>query len=528
MSLEPQLRCADLASHTIFSTAANLLIMNHTPITLSHVQPSRPTALPSLAKPLAHFFQAKGIEAYLVGGVIRDSLLGRDAHDIDISVQGDAAHIGKELADALGGRCIRLHDDWEIVRIVLAGDVRERYVDLTPSITNIKQDLMRRDFSINAMALPIQAAFSDKPWGGVLDPCDAMQDLRDGIIRMTSPDVFGEDALRLMRAPRLAAQLGFTLDEQTASVISQQAPFLNTAAPERVRDELMKLLQAPNARDSVRLLDDLGLLCVIMPELADAKGVLQPKEHYWDVFNHLVECVGWAENLFSGDDADGVMSVVPMFDGIHRYFHSDVGDGFDRLTFLKLAALLHDVAKPTSKTIEDSGRIRFIGHHSEGADMAHQILTRLRFSNRGVQHIASMVQHHLRPAQLAQKGEMPTQRALYRYYRDVGDVAIDTLYLNTADYLAARGPLLENDEWTSHCELIGYILESGHQQHAPETLSRLINGYDIMEKFSLAPSPAIGRLLEMVQEAQASGDITTKAQALELVSSSIDRGGDGA
>ena len=208
----------------------------------------------------------------------------------------------------------------------------------------------------------------------------------------------------------------------------------------------------------MRLLDDLGLLCGVVPELAPAKGVVQPKEHYWDVFDHLVEAVGWVDAMFDDSKCEEYpLEIVPHFDGMREYFGGEVSDGFDRLTFLKLAALLHDVAKPATKTVEASGRIRFLGHHTQGADFTRDIMMRLRFSKRGIEHIARMVHQHLRPRQMAQKGDMPTRRALYRYYRDVGDVALDTLYLNTADYLAARGPMLECEDWTAHCGLVRWI-----------------------------------------------------------------------
>jgi poly(A) polymerase len=296
----------------------------------------------------------------------------------------------------------------------------------------------------------------------------------------------------------------------------------------------MRLLGARNARDGVRLLDDLRLLCVVVPELAQAKGVIQPKEHYWDVFDHQVEAVGWVDAMFDDADCEEYpLDIVPRFDGMHEYFGGEVSDGFDRLAFLKLAALLHDVAKPVTKTVEASGRIRFLGHHTDGADVARDILTRLRFGKRGVEHIARMVRQHLRPRQMAQRGDMPTRRALYRYYRDVGDVALDTLYLNTADYLAARGPMLEREDWAAHCGLVRYILDEGRCEgdrcgDSVKSLPKLVDGYDIMNGFALAPGPFVGELLEEVREAQASGDVRTREQALELVRAGIERGGDGA
>ena len=508
--------------------------MNEAPPNSHYTALSNATRLPSAVETLVDFFGGRKVEAYFVGGVVRDTLMGRKSEDIDIAVSVDAVTIGRQLAEALGTHCVSLHDEWQVARVVLNDAEWSSNVDIATIQGDIEWDLCRRDFTINAMALPMSEAYHDDVEERLLDPCGGLRDLRDGVVRMVSPSAFDADCVRLMRGVRLAAQFEFSLDSDTADAIRERAALVADAPQERVRDELMRLLRTHKAYAGVRLLDELGLLCSVMPELADARDVTQPKEHYWDVFNHLVEAVGWVDAMFSGDGDVFPLNLVPRFQGMAEYFDVDVSDGFDRLTFLKLTALLHDVAKPSTKTIEDSGRIRFIGHHSEGSEIARDILTRLRFGKRGVEHVAGMVQHHLRPTLIAQKGNMPTRRALYRYYRDAGDIALDTLYLNMADYLAARGPMLELKDWTNHCSLIRYILEEGRsgeegrRRESVQSLPKLVDGYDIIDRFALAPGPAIGKLLETVREAQASGEVSTKEQALELVRASLERGGDGA
>jgi poly(A) polymerase len=490
--------------------------------------------LPPVASSLVEFLGARDIDAYIVGGALRDGLMGREAEDIDVAVSADAYSIAVEIAETLNGNCARLHDDWPVARVVIAEEGRLRFIDIVTFEGDIERDLCGRDFTINAMAAPMSAALDGDVRSELLDPFGGMRDLANGVVRMVSSDALERDPIRLMRGARMAAQCGFSLAPGTASAIRERSPLVSGVSQERVRDELMRLLGARNARDGVRLLDDLRLLCVVVPELAQAKGVIQPKEHYWDVFDHQVEAVGWVDAMFDDADCEEYpLDIVPRFDGMHEYFGGEVSDGFDRLAFLKLAALLHDVAKPVTKTVEASGRIRFLGHHTDGADVARDILTRLRFGKRGVEHIARMVRQHLRPRQMAQRGDMPTRRALYRYYRDVGDVALDTLYLNTADYLAARGPMLEREDWAAHCGLVRYILDEGRCEgdrcgDSVKSLPKLVDGYDIMNGFALAPGPFVGELLEEVREAQASGDVQTREQALELVRAGIERGGDGA
>ena len=510
--------------------------MNEAPSISHYADLSDALRLPPVASRLVEFFGSRDAVAYIVGGAVRDAVLGRDSEDLDVALSGDAYLAGREIAEAFGGRCVPLNDEWQVTRVVLHDADWSGHVDVAAiQGCSIEQDLRRRDFTINAMAVPLAVAPNGDAESRLLDPCGGLRDLRQGVVRMVSPDVLDEDPIRLMRGARLATQFGFSLERGTADAIRARASRIGYESQERVRDELMRLLQSPNAYEGVRLLDELALLCAVVPELAQSKGVAQPREHYWDVFNHLVEAVGWVDEMFNGKGDDGYpLHLVPRFEGMREHLGEVVSDGFDRLTYIKLAALLHDIAKPATKTVEASGRIRFLGHHVDGAELARVILRRLRFGSRGVEHVAMMVRHHLRPRQMAQKGEMPSRRALYRYYRDVGDVALDTLYLNTADYLAARGPMLEREDWTRHCALMGYILEvgngekSGQSEDSVKSLPKLVDGYDIIDRFALVPGPLIGELLEEVREAQASGYVRTREQALELVRAGIERGGEGA
>jgi poly(A) polymerase len=194
----------------------------------------------------------------------------------------------------------------------------------------------------------------------------------------------------------------------------------------------------------------------------------------------------------------------------------EVSSGSNHKVLLKLGGLLHDIAKPMTKSIDDTGRARFLGHTKQGAAMTVGILERLRFSNRETRLVESLVYHHLRPAQMADN-DLPTQRAIYRYFRDTGEAGIDILILALADYLASRGPLASMEEWRNHCRLANYILAEHEQQQAKILPVKLIDGDDIMEKFDLPPGPLVGRLLAVVNEAHASGEVDTREEALALV-----------
>lgn len=488
-----------------------------------------PDLLP-LIETLREFFASKGVEAYLVGGVIRDAFLQRPSADIDVAMAADVPRLGRELATLLGGHFVLLDATWDMARTVLGRNGGSVAIDLNPMPDGIGSDLGRRDLTVDAMAISLDDAVGGHPWDKLIDPFDGQADLRAGVVRAVTLSVFEADPVRLIRAPRLAAQLGFRIDEDTARQVRQDAHLVATAPPERVRDELMKLLTAPGTTTWLRGLFDLGLLLEIVPELSEAIGVTQPREHYWNVFDHLLETTGQLERILQprAGAAGFVEDVAPRFESMSAHFQQVVSDGHTRLAMIKLAGLLHDVAKPATKTVESSGRMRFLGHHTAGAVMAEAVLKRLRFSGRGIELVRLMVEHHLRPGQMAQEGELPTGRAIDRYFRDTGDAAIDTLYLNMADFLAARGPALTEGEWTDYCRVVGHILREGLEQKAPETLSKLLTGHDIMRVFCLSPGPEIGRLLAIAREAQANGEIATSEEALALVKAHVERGGGGA
>ncbi|MBM3945089.1 MAG: HD domain-containing protein, partial [SAR202 cluster bacterium] len=222
--------------------------------------------------------------------------------------------------------------------------------------------------------------------------------------------------------------------------------------------------------------------------------------------------------------ADEVVDAVPTFPGMTEHFAERVSDGHPRRALLKLAGLLHDVAKPATKTVEETGRIRFLGHHVVGAEVAGEVTSRLRLSGRGSGMVTEMVRHHLRPSQMSQPGEMPTPRAVYRYFRDVGDTAIDTVYLNMADYLAAKGPDIDVQDWRRHCGIMKTIIELGLASPMNEKAPRLVDGRVLMERFGLQPGPRLGKLLELVDEARATGEIVSADDALELVRAELEAG----
>ncbi len=480
--------------------------------------------LPGLLSKVSTVIANHDCSAYVVGGFVRDRLLDRETADIDIAVGGDALIMAQEVAEAFDGRYVLLDEDNMVARVVVFGAEQTWHLDFASFSNGIENDLARRDFTIDAMAVELQGFISGS--AQVIDPFSGENDLRKGLVRAVSQQIFQEDAARLLRGVRLAAELGFKIEPGTESLIRQHCQLAKLVPGERLREELVRILALPGSDEAVRYLDKLGLLTEIIPELEVLKGANQPKEHYWDVFDHSVETTATVEFLLRQKPwrygEEQLLAVTPWSEDISQHFDEEVSSGCNRMVLLKLGGLLHDIAKPTTKTVDETGRTRFLGHAKEGAAIAAAILERLRFSSREIRLVENLIYHHLRPAQMANDG-MPSSRAIYRYFRDTEGAGVDVFFIALADYLATHGPELDIEEWNQHNQLINYVLAE-HSKHEVEVLTvKLIDGHDLMDVFGLRPGRLVGELLTEVREAQVAGELSTREEAIELVRKELEK-----
>ena len=486
-----------------------------------------------------HVLAEEGIQSYLIGGFVRDMLLGRDTADIDIAVAANALEIAPKVASALGGKYILLDEVNGVGRVVLVSkgiapaEVKWE-LDFPTLKGDIEQDLAQRDFTIDAMAFELEKIVlsderSKKPGKrdevtvrlpGLIDTFKGWDDLHQGVLRAVGDTVFKADSVRLLRAVRLAAELRFSIDSETEALIRRYCHLISGVAGERVREELLRILAIPQAGQLLAYLDELGLLTAMIPELAQAKGVEQPLNHFWDVFDHSIQVVAAVDFLLrqgTSEYASGeVLAAVPWSAVLSQHFDREVSSGSTRRSLLKLAALLHDIAKPQTKVIAENGRARFLGHPREGAAIAADILERLRFSSKEIKLVELMVEHHLRPGQMSHY-EFPTRRAVYRYFRDTGEAGIDILFLSLADHLATKGPQLDLAHWQEHARVVEYVLARYLEEESSIVPPKLIDGHDLIDIFGLHSGPEVGKLLEAVHEAQAIGEVTTREEALAYI-----------
>ena len=474
--------------------------------------PRFPPESRALLRRLREVADATGVSVYLVGGAVRDALLGRPTADIDLAVAGDPHGYAEALARTLPGSLFPLDAERRMYRV--AARSAPGYVDIAPLRGDIQSDALERDFTINALAVPLGQVDADSGQAPVLDPLGGLDDLDRRHIHAVGDGVFADDPVRLLRAVRIAAELAFDIEPVTMAMAKRDAHLIRSAAAERVRDELCRTLAMPNSARHLRLLDELRLLTTVIPELEESRGVGQPKEHYWDVLQHCFEAVGFTEQVLrQAPSSAAFMTYIPWDGDLAGHFQEHLTDDRTRMVLGKVGALLHDVAKPRTKTIGEDGRMRFLGHSPMGAEMTERILERLRFSRREVRMVSAMVREHLRPG-LISRDEGPSRKAVYRYFRDAGEAAIDTLFLSFADYLAARGPLLEMDDWRRYAGKIEHMLSAYREKDTPVRPLKLIDGHDLIAVYHLEPGPRIGELLEAVREGQAAGELLTREDAL--------------
>jgi len=492
----------------------------------------KPNALLLLTK-ISNFLTEQDIQSYVVGGFVRDVLLRRNTADIDIAVMANVLEIAPKLATALGGRYILLDRINRVGRVILVnkGEPSTKgqwKLDFSTVKGTIEQDLAQRDFTIDAIAVDLSQLGKDYTDVSLIDPFNGWDDLHRGAIRAVAETAFESDAARLLRAVRLAAELGFSIDKETEALIRRQSYLIARVAGERIREELLRLLAIPQTGQLLPYLDKLGLITAMIPELAQAKGVEQPKEHFWNVFDHSLKTIiavdfllrqgAWPKDPGSDEKhtSEEVLAATPWSAELAQHFTLKVSSGSTRRLLLKLAALLHDVAKPQTKAIDARGRVRFLGHAKEGATITATILERLRFSAKEVKLVETMVRYHLRPGQMSQDG-LPSHRAIYRYFRDTGEAGIDILFLSLADHLATRGPQLNMTHWQKHSQTVDYVLTQHFEQEALVVPPKLVDGHDLINIFGMSPGPKIGEFLEQVREAQASGELATREEALSYI-----------
>jgi len=461
---------------------------------------------------------ARGVQVYLVGGTVRELALGREAPDLDLAVSAHTLDLARDLAAALGGTFVLLDEAERTARVVWRGESLDLAEFRAPTL---EEDLRARDFTINALALDLEAVLGQQPLA-LIDPWGGLGDLAQGLIRVVRPQNFHEDPLRLLRAYRFAATHGFRLTPETTAAIPAHVPEFSRIAGERVRQELFILLAAPRAAATLEEMEQTGLLTQIFPECVDMKGVEQNGFHHLDVFRHSLLTAAFVEEVLAAP---------------RKYFGELAGEvphylrAPSRAALLKLAALFHDVGKPQVQGRRtDPDRYTFYYHERVGVEIFTAAAWRLRLSQAETKTVTRLISLHMRPFLLLpafREGEL-TPRALGRLVRAARPDLAGLFILAMADSLAGQGPQKPADAETVLADLATAAHRFLKERIEPqERQPRLLSGHDLIKVLGLEPGPRFREILTAVEEAQWEGAIHSRQEALELARSLCREEGEG-
>ncbi len=443
-----------------------------------------------------------GEPAWLVGGAVRDRLLGRDTDDVDIAVQGDPRGGVRRIAKAIGGASFQLSHEFGGWRAV--GPGHAWHVDLLPLRDgDLHADLAARDFTVNAMAEPLAG-------GELVDPHGGAADLEARRLRMVSERALTDDPLRTLRAVRFAVELGFEIEAATGSAVREHAPAIAAVSPERVFAELKRVVAAPRVRDGLALMQDTGLLAAVLPELEALRGVSQSRYHHTDVLGHTLEVLD-AVVVMEADPA-GVGLGGALAPKVDALLAEPLANELTRGTALRFAALLHDAAKPQTRRTRPDGRVTFVGHDSEGAGLARDVLRRLRASERLAGYVADLTRHHLDLGFMVHERPL-SRRAIWRYLVSTAPHSADVTLLTVADRLATRGRKAE-PAIAAHLELAREVLEHAFALREAGPQPPLVPGDALAAELGIRPGPRLGELLRALEEDRYAGEISTREEAV--------------
>lgn len=443
-----------------------------------------------------------GVDAWVVGGAVRAAALGGEVRDLDLAVAGGEDAAARDLASAAGGHAFPLSDRFGTWRVV--DSERQPVADVTRlRARTIEADLAARDFTIGAVAVPLNG-------GAPLDPHGGLADLDRRVLRAVSERSFADDPLRLLRAARLGAGLSLQLEPGTLELARAEADRAAEPAGERQFAELGLLVAGPEPLRGLELLDELGVTGRVLPELEALRGVRQTPNHHLDVHAHTIEVLRQLLEVerdlerFAGGHAAGVRELLA----------EPLADGLTRGAALRFGALVHDTGKPQTRQRRDA-LVTFIGHDRAGVELVAGMCERLQTSRVLRRHLQALTLHHLRLGFMVHERPLPGRR-IHDYLRATEPVSVDVTVLTVADRLAARGegPVASGEMVEAHLELAREMLGAALEWHHHGPPAPLVDGEELIAELGIEPGPQVGRLLRELEAAQYADEVSSRDEAL--------------
>jgi poly(A) polymerase len=490
-----------------------------------------------------------GRDAWLVGGAVRDRELGRAILDVDLVIDGDPGAAARAVAAAARARgqraaCFALSEEFGAWRVAAPAGAWQIDIEQMRG-GSLGADLALRDFTVNAIAEPLDG-------GEPVDPLGGSEDLRRGRLRCTNPAAFVDDPLRVLRLVRVAVELDLRPDAQTLELARAQAHGLAGVSGERVFLELRRIIACDRAVQGLVMAEDVGAAAVVLPELTALRGVEQSRYHHRDVYGHTLEVLERAVALTSeaepcdalaptGSAGRGGGPLAPTSpaegggalarerrealaalgeehaDVVLALLREPLADGLTRGEALRWGALLHDAAKPATRAVRPlDRRVTFFGHDVLGAQLARDVLRRLRASARLREHVSALVRWHLRLGFLVHEPQPLARERVFAYLRDCDPVEVDVTLLSMCDRLATRGAKSEQ-AIEQHLALARTMLAEALRWREQGPPKPLLRGDELAEAVGLTPGPRVGELQARLVEAQFVGEVSTREQALTFV-----------
>lgn len=449
-------------------------------------------------------------DVWIVGGAVRDAIAGREVTDLDLAVAGEEASAARRIAEAAGGIAFELSAEFATWRALAPG--RDWHVDVARMRGGgIEADLAVRDFTVNAIAVPLA-----DPEAEPLDPHGGAADGAAGRLRAVSERSFADDPLRILRAARLGAQLGFEIEPATVTLAREAAPRAGEPAGERQLAELRMLVAGPDPVRGLGLLDELGATAGVLPELAALHGVEQNPNHHLDVHGHTIEVLRRLLEVerdldrYAGNAAPALRDLLA----------EPLADELTRGEALRFGAILHDVGKPATRRHHGGGFVSFVGHDREGAALVRAACARLKASRALSRHLEQLTLHHLHLGFMASERPL-TRRRLYEYLDLTAPVAADVTVLTVADRLSARGlgPTASAEMVEAHLELAREVLPEAIAWHRHGRPRAPIRGDELAAALGIEPGPELGRLLAEIEAGVFTGEVETPEDAIALARS---------
>lgn len=471
-----------------------------------------------LIRALTRLSEKSAEPIYVVGGTVRDYLLQRKSIDLDLAVYGSALNCAKMFLEELkGGTLIDLSGpEDEAFRVVFSGEQID-FSAFRQNAKTIEQDLLLRDFPINALAISLKEVLLGKECS-VIDPSGGQRDLTAGRV-VHLPGAFEADPVRMVRAFRFCAVLNFTLDKTTLLEIEQQAPLIEKVAAERIHFELGKIFESQRTSYVLRQMDESGLLLLIFPELYKGKGVDQPDFHHLDVFEHCFSALEKMEELLQNPERYFSRHLQQVVTYIERK---------DTTALLKYAALFHDLGKPETQGLsrQDHSRVTFYGHDEVGKILSKNIAHRLKWSNDESLRVSNLVAMHMHPFHLCnvlRDGDL-SRRAVLKLCRRAGDELVGLFMLALADSLASEGKLKPENMEAEILLLFDHVVKMYHNLIEPVIKGpRLVTGTDLITQFELTPGPLFSKILGDLEVARVEGKVHDRQTALHWIAEYLDQ-----